>query len=306
MLPAGESGRSEVVGLGEVLWDELPQGRVLGGAPANFAFCAQDLGARAVVVSRVGADGLGDEILEALDRRGIDTTLVSRDPALPTGTVAVEVDANGKPSYRIRENVAWDAIESSAATRERLGRTDALCFGSLAQRDRRARASIRELVACVPAESLRIFDVNLRQRYYTAEALIASLELASALKLSDDELPVLEATLGVHGEPAASLEQIARRFDLRLVALTRGAAGSILWADGRTSEHPGVPVDVRDTVGAGDAFAAAMAMGWLAGHSLERIQEEASRVAAFVCTCEGAAPALPTELAGRFREPSQA
>ena len=296
----GQNRRPEVVGLGEILWDELPQGRVLGGAPANFAFCARGLGARAAVLSRVGADPLGDEILKTLEERGVETLLISRDPELPTGTVAVEVDATGKPSYGIREGVAWDAIESSAAAREHVGSVDALCFGSLAQRHPRARAALRELIGCARAESLRIFDVNLRQRYYSEEIITTSLEFASALKLSDEELPVLEAMLDLRGEPAACLEKIARRYDLRLVALTRGAEGSILWADGRTSEHPGIPAEVRDTVGAGDSFTAAMAMGWLAGHPLERIQEQASRVAAFVCTRDGAAPLLPTEFAAWF------
>lgn len=270
-----------VFSLGEVLWDLLPSGPVLGGAPANFACHARALGAETTLVSRVGDDESGREILARLPHDAIQV-----DPKRPTGTVSVTLEA-GQPHYTIHENVAWDAIEPDTHVRE----ADAVCFGSLAQRSSISRVSIQQMVAATRPDALRVFDINLRQSFYSREVIETSLALANVLKLNDAELPVIEEMFALRG-----IETIAVRFDLRAVALTRGAAGSALWADGARVEHPGVPATVRDTIGAGDSFTAALTLGLLAGRPLDRILDHANRVAAYVCSQSGATPPLPPEL----------
>lgn len=270
-----------VVALGEVLWDLLPSGPVLGGAPANFSCHARALGAETTLVSRVGADARGREILARLPGDAIQV-----DSQRPTGTVSVALEA-GQPHYTIHENVAWDAIEPD----ERVRTADAVCFGSLAQRAAKSRESIRQMVAATRADAWRVFDVNLRQSFYSGEVIEQSLAFANVLKLNDAELPVLEQMFALRG-----IEAIATRFDLRAVALTRGGEGSVLWADGARVEHPGVPTTVRDTIGAGDSFTAALTLGLLAGRPLDRILDHASRVAAYVCSQSGATPPLPPEI----------
>ncbi len=274
-----------VFALGEVVWDLLPSGPVLGGAPANFACHARALGADTTLVSRVGDDDLGREILRHF--------AVQVDAQRPTGTVTVEL-ANGQPHYTIHEGVAWDAIEPD----ERVRAADAVCFGSLAQRSRVSRTSIQQMVVATRSDALRVFDINLRQAFYSREVIEQSLTLANVLKLNDAELPVLEEMFALHG-----IESIAARFDLRAVALTRGGAGSVLWADGERVEHPGIATTVRDTIGAGDSFTAALALGLLAGWPLGEIVQLASEVAAFVCTQAGATPPLPEAFRRRFERP---
>lgn len=264
-----------------MLWDLLPSGSVLGGAPANFACHARALGAETTLVSRVGDDEPGREILARLPHDAIQV-----DPKRSTGTVSVTLEA-GQPHYTIHENVAWDAIEPDMHVRE----ADAVCFGSLAQRSPISRASIQQMVAATRPDALRVFDINLRQSFYSREVIEASLALANVLKLNDAELPVIEEMFALRG-----IEAIAVRFDLRAVALTRGGEGSALWASGRRAEHPGIPTTVRDTIGAGDSFTAALTLGLLAGRSLDRILDHASRVAAYVCSQSGATPPLPPEV----------
>jgi fructokinase len=292
-----------VLGLGEVLWDLLPTGRQLGGAPANFACHARALGADAAVVTRVGADALGREIVERLGALGLPVDLVQLDELAPTGTVGVDLDAGGVPRFTIHEGVAWDALAATPAALAAAGHADAVCFGSLAQRREPARASIRRLVDATPASALRIFDANLRQPFHTREVLERSLALANVLKLNDAELPALASAFGFGGAPEAVVEALARRFVLQLVALTRGPGGSLLWTRQGVSDHPGAPATVRDTVGAGDAFTAALAMGVLLDWPLEQINARANAVAAFVCGAAGAVPALPPELSAGFATP---
>ena len=292
-----------VLGLGEVLWDLLPTGRQLGGAPANFACHARALGADAAIVTRVGSDALGREIVERLGALGLPAGLVQVDERAPTGTVGVELDGAGVPRFTIHGGVAWDALAATDTALAAAAHADAVCFGSLAQRSGPARASIRRLVEAAPAPALRIFDVNLRQRFHTREVLERSLALANVLKLNDAELPVLASVFGLSGAPEAVVEALARRFDLRLVALTRGPGGSLLWTRQGASDHPGAPATVQDTVGAGDAFTAALALGVLLDWPLERINARANAVAAFVCGCAGAVPALPPALTAGFATP---
>ena len=291
----------KVVGLGEVLWDLFPSGKKMGGAPANFAYHARALGADARVVSRVGNDALGREILAQLEAIGLSSECVSVDPTHPTGTVSVELMADGQPHYVIHEGVAWDHLVADAAAVAAVSSADAVCFGSLAQRCAPSHAAIRTMLASSPRTALRIFDVNLRQDFFSKELIEGSLEFTNVLKLNETELPILARLLGVRGiTEKQQLAEIAERFGLRLVAYTCGARGSMLYDGTRWSEHTGRIVEVKDTVGAGDSLTAAVTMGMLAGWTLETIGERANEIAAYVCSCEGGTPPLPAHLRAPF------
>ncbi len=274
------------------MWDLLPTGPVLGGAPANFACHARALGADTTLVSRVGDDERGREILHHLDAKGLPLSAVQIDLQRPTGTVSVELAADGQPQYIIHEGVAWDAIEATDSALATAQAADAVCFGSLAQRAAISGESIQRLVSASKAGAWRVFDINLRQSFYSPELIESSLGLANVLKLNDAELPVLAEMFAI----AVDVEALAVRFDLRAVALTRGGTGSVLWSDGIRSEHPGIATTVRDTIGAGDSFTATLTLGLLAGHPLDRINDHANRVAAYVCSQSGATPPLPPDL----------
>jgi fructokinase len=292
--------RHRVLGVGEVLWDLLPAGPQPGGAPANFACHARALGADAGVVTRVGDDALGREILRRLEGLGLPSGLVQVDEAAPTGTVGVELDADGVPRFTIHEGVAWDHLMATPGALDAAAAADALCFGSLGQREEPARGGIRALVEATPARALRIFDANLRHPFYSCEVLEESLRLANVLKLNETELPVIASLFGAGGTQEAQLEGLARRFDLRVVALTRGAHGSLLRGPGGWADHPGLAAEVVDTVGAGDAFTAALALGLLLEWPLERTNTLANEVARHVCGCAGATPPLPSRLVALF------
>ena len=295
----------KLCGLGEVLWDILPGGRQMGGAPANFACHAKALGAEARVISRVGDDALGREIVQRLEILGVPGDCVEVDAIAPTGTVTVELAPDGQPRYTIHENVAWDRLRGETAGRLAASTADAICFGSLAQRNEPARSTIQAMVALAPSAAWRVFDINLRQHYYSREVIVKSLELANALKVNDAELPVLAEMFGLSGDAPGKIAALAARFDLRLVAYTRGERGSLLFAEGRWSDHPGLKTSVVDTVGAGDSFTAAMTLGLLAGWDLDKINDQANRVAAYVCSRAGATPALPAELRELFSPATQ-
>ncbi|HXE55247.1 MAG TPA: carbohydrate kinase [Tepidisphaeraceae bacterium] len=287
-----------LIGIGEILWDMLPGGKQLGGAPANFAYHANALGGRGLPVSRIGDDELGREILARLERFGLDRGLVAVDPHHPTGTVDVHLDTHGVPQYVIHEKVAWDFLENSPQTFDLAARANVVCFGSLAQRSAGSRAAITEFVGAVPRGCLRIFDINLRQTYFSREVIDASLRMSDVLKLNDGELPTLVELLNLPVTESDALAELMSRYSLRLIALTRGGAGSTLIAsDGAVSTHYGFPVEVADTVGAGDAFTAALALGLLAGWSLHQINDHANQVASYVCSQAGAMPAMPPNLA---------
>lgn len=292
--------KCRLVGIGEVLWDLLPGGRQLGGAPANFAYHGSQLGADAWVLSRVGCDAAGRDLLQALERLGVRTEAVEQDETAPTGTVTIAVAADGQPQYTIHENVAWDRIAGDLAGRRAVAAADAVCFGTLAQRSDTSRQTIRALLETAPGDALRIFDVNLRQHYYSRALIEESLALANVVKVNDVELPRLTELFNLPGQERQQLAELARRFDLHLVTYTRGSQGSLLYSDGRYADHPGVAAKVADTVGAGDAFTAALALGWLAGWPLEEINRHASEVAAFVCSQPGGTPALPDSVRQPF------
>ena len=292
----------QVVGIGEVLWDLFPAGKAIGGAPANFAYHAHALGATASLISRVGNDALGGELLADLAKLGLSTDCISIDRAHPTGTVTVEVAEDGQPRYTIHEDVAWDHLVADRMALARVAAADAICFGSLAQRCAPSQAAIRTMLAASRPEALRIFDVNLRQDFYSRELIEGSLALANVLKLNDAELPVLAHLLGVKSmTERGQLAEIAERNSLRLVAYTRGANGSMLYDGARWSEHEGRVIAVEDTVGAGDSLTAAVVMGFLDGWDLDVIGERANDIAAYVCSREGATPRLPEELRAPFQ-----
>jgi fructokinase len=292
-----------VVGLGEILWDLLPDGKQLGGAPANFAWHAQCLGAAGAVVSAVGDDELGREILTRLGAMHLDRSHVAVDAGHPTGTVTVTLDAGGKPHYTINEQVAWDYIPAAAAVLALAGRADAVCFGSLAQRASASRRTIRAFLAAVRPGCIRLFDINLRKPFIDRQAIVESLGLTDVLKLSDDEMPVLADLLKLPGSETEFLAAMIDRFGLDMVILTKGRHGSRLRTPKADCSRAGIETVVADTVGAGDSFNAAVVMGLLAGHDIERINDYANRLAAFVCSQKGATPrppaALVAQIAGR-------
>ncbi|MEA2736224.1 MAG: fructokinase [Humisphaera sp.] len=284
------------IGLGEVLWDLLPTGKQLGGAPANFSFHAQQLGARSAVVSAVGRDAPGDEIFAQLGELGIDTQHVAVDDKHATGVVTVTLDSAGVPSYVIEPGAAWDFLPASPAWMDAARDADVVCFGSLAQRSPMSRETIRAFLRATPRDCLRIFDINLRQSFYDADVIRHSLQLANVLKINDQELPVVAKLLDYAGNEAIVVRRLIEDFSLRLIALTRGERGSTLVALEETNGHLGLPAKLVDTVGAGDAFTAAVAIGLLRGESLPRINHAANRLAAYVCSQAGATPAIPDAL----------
>lgn len=280
-----------IVGLGEVLWDMLPSGKQLGGAPANFAYIANVLGDRGVVASRVGADDLGREARSTMDKLGITTCYVEEDAQRPTGTVQVRVDCAGQPEFTIAESVAWDALEWTPHWAELAAQADVLCFGSLAQRAPTSRATIRKFLETAPASTLRIYDVNLRHTYFTTAVLNESLQLAHVVKLNDQELPRIADLLELGGTGECERAQrLLDAYNLRLVCITRGDRGSLLVANGQIATHRGFKVKVADAVGAGDAFTACLAHHYFRGASLDEINECANRLAAWVATQVGATP----------------
>ena len=295
----------QILAVGEVLWDLLPSGKQLGGAPANFTYQCRSLGADARLVTRVGDDPLGQEVLERFRTLGLPVEPVQVDPVFPTGTVDVNLAPDGQPRFTIREHVAWDRIEADGASLARAARADAVCFGSLSQRDEPSRSAIRKLVAAGRAGALRLFDVNLRPPFVDRDVIADSLTLANALKLNDQELPALAAMFGLPADVREAMRQLASRFGLSLVALTRGPHGGLLLADGEWSDHPGLPVAVSDTIGAGDAFTAALVVGRLAGRPLDEINRHANDVAAFVCSRPGGTPTLPDALKFPSGTPSE-
>jgi fructokinase len=285
-----------VLGVGEVLWDLLPGGKQLGGAPANFAYHARALGADALTVSRVGVDALGQEALGRIRALGLRDDGITADASAPTGTVTVALDDLGKPTFTVHEHVAWDFLAANEEVLQEASRADVVCFGTLAQRSPVSRSTIRQLLTAAPARALRIFDINLRQRFWSHEIILASLEAADVLKLNDEELPVVAELLGLTGGEENQVRELAARFELTAVALTRGAQGSSLLVGREWVSRPGSKLTIADTVGAGDSYTAALALGLLAGQNPERILRCAHRVADYVCTQPGATPPLPADL----------
>lgn len=280
-----------VVGLGEILWDIFPGGKRLGGAPANFAYHAAKQGCGGLVLSAVGDDELGREIEKLLCKNELPAHLIRRPE--PTGTVNVELDDNGVASYVFAENCAWDALPFSPETEALAKRVSAVCFGTLAQRNPCSRSTILRFLDSVPASALRVFDINLRENFYSREIIVASLERCTILKLNEDEAPVVARLLAL-SESASRETFVSELFgkfpDLQIVVQTLGAAGSAIFE--RTGASSFVPADenvkVVDTVGAGDAFTAGFVASLLAGKTLREAHLRAAELAAYVCSISGA------------------
>lgn len=279
------------VGLGELLWDIFPDCRQLGGAPANFAYMTSLLGDEGIVASRVGNDELGQEAKHRLERIGLSTSYVQLDPTNRTGVVQVEVDAKGRPTFQIAEPAAWDSFEWTPQWQALAKKTDAVCFGSLAQRCPQSRQTIQSFLRAIRQETTRIFDVNLRQSYYSAQILADSAKQADIIKLNHDELPTVVQLLGFpfHEEESAA-QWLRHTFQAKLVCITRGAAGSLLVSEYAKHEHAGIPVQVADTVGSGDAFTAALVYHYLRRNSLATMNEAANRMGSWVASNTGATP----------------
>lgn len=278
----------DILCVGEVLWDALPEGLFLGGAPFNVAGHLHALGEEAALVSRVGDDRLGREALRRMQARGMTTDLVQVDTALETGFVRVALDDEGDAAYAIEQPAAWDALALPDVLAQRAAQAEAIVFGSLAQRQETARRTVRRLGA---TDALKAYDVNLRPPHTPPHVVEASLHDADVVKMNEEELARVGQELGLPDTPREAAEALARRFGGRSVCVTRGAQGSALWRDGTWTEHPGYSVAVQDTVGAGDAFLAALLAGLLAGWASERMLDAANRLGAFVASRSGAVPA---------------
>ena len=285
------------VGWGEVLWDILPTGRTPGGAPANFVYHAQALGSLGLLLSRVGTDPLGHELLAELRNKGFDTSWVQRDPQHPTGTATIDL-TTGTPSYRFEPQAAWDHLCLDPAVMEALAQASAFHFGTLALRTEEARKTLHAAIRLLPSGCIRLCDINLRPPHTTPGAITAALDAATVVKLSQTELQRIGQLLEIR-DPVAWLFE---RQNVELLAITRGPRGSKLVSRDETVEHPGFPASGRgDPVGAGDAFAAALAYHLIRGASLRRANELANLYAAHVASHPGAMPDVPNEVRALVR-----
>lgn len=282
-----------MVGIGELLWDLLPAGKQVGGAPANFAFHCQQLGNRGVVVSSVGKDPLGEEILQVLQEKQIDCHVTESD-SFPTGTVAVSMNGDGVPAYTIHEETAWDHLQLDGRHEELATQADVVCYGTLAQRSAETASAILQFLEWTPPGCLHFLDVNLRQSYFSVEILEKLLHTADLVKLNDEELIVVADFFDLYGSETDILSALEDLFALELLILTKGADGSRLFSQRHgDSIFNGVNLNIVDTVGAGDSFGAAVVSGICRNMSLQHTHLLATRVAAHVCQSAGAMPLMP-------------
>ena len=281
-----------IVGIGEALWDMLPSGKHLGGAPLNFAYIASLLGNRSAIATRVGEDSLGREIRDELNARNLDTKAIQTDPKLPTGTVDVRFQ-NGQPEYEIRKPVAWDALEWSSEWQRLARRCEAVCFGTLAQRSAQSRSTILQFIEHTRSSCLRVFDINLRRPFYSREMIEAALPFTTVLKMNDVELPQVAEMFSIAGSsPAELMRAMRQKFRAKLLFVTRGERGAAATDGPTVVEHPGFTVQVCDTIGAGDAFSAAATHSLLRGVDLEQTLAFANRWASWVASQAGGMPVL--------------
>jgi fructokinase len=281
-----------IIGIGEILWDVFPQGKVLGGAPANFAHHVSQLGLNGCAVSAIGNDELGKEILHVLGEKRLNTYIEKVN--YPTGTVQVTLSGNGIPQYEICEDVAWDNIPFSDELEKMAKRTKTVCFGSLAQRSPVSHATINKFLDSVPTDAMKIFDINLRQHFYSKTLIEESLKRCNVLKINDDEVLIVSNVLGWNGiTEAETAIRLMQDYKLDIVVLTKGTEGSYVFTPIETSFLPTPLVEVADTVGAGDSFTAGFVASLLKGKSIREAHRKAVEISAYVCTQHGAMPLLP-------------
>ncbi len=289
-----------VVGLGEILWDVFPERKVLGGAPANFAYHVSQFGYNGYAVSAIGDDLLGKEILESLAKKNLNYLIETTD--FPTGTVEVTLNKNGIPQYEICENVAWDNIPFTAKTENLAKITGTVSFGSLAQRNEVSRESVKKFLAAMPEDSLKIFDINLRQHFYTTDLIDESLKLSNMLKINDEEVVVVSRLFEMTEDNEQDVcKRLLNDYNLDIVILTKGTEGSFVFTPKETSFQPTPKVHVADTVGAGDSFTAAFVASYMHGERITDAHQLAMEVSAYVCTQHGAMPKLPDAYLELFR-----
>ncbi len=288
-----------VVGLGEILWDVFPERKILGGAPANFAYHVSQFGFNGYAVSAIGEDLLGKEILSSLEDKKLNYLIETTD--FPTGTVQVTLDKSGVPQYEICENVAWDNIPFTPRTENLAKNTQTVCFGSLAQRSPVSRETIRKFIAAMPEDSLKIFDINLRLEYYTKEIIEESLQMANMMKINDEEVLKVATLFGWDGEEQDICKRLLSEYNLDILILTKGTEGSFVFTPRQTSYQPTPKVHVADTVGAGDSFTAAFVAAYLHGERIEDAHQLAVEVSAYVCVQHGAMPKLADAYLELFR-----
>lgn len=283
----------KIVGIGEIVWDMLPSAKQLGGAPVNFAFYAKELGSQSAIISAIGRDELGSELMSRLRHLGMDIRGV-RENRYPTSTVDIALSADGIPTYHIRENVAWDYLENSELTQNIISDADAICWGSLAQRSETSRKSIMQMIEAAPKDCLKVFDINIRLNYFSASVVQSSIEQADVLKLNEDELPKIAEMFSMCGDELNLLSSLVDRFELCYLIYTKGAECSMIMnANHQVSKIETPPTMVEDTVGAGDSFTAAFVSYLLQGCTMEEAHCKAVQIAAFVCTQAGATAPLP-------------
>jgi len=286
-----------IVGMGEALWDCLPDGRKIGGAPANFAYHVKQFGFKSLAISAIGNDQLGAEIVEKFNQRNLEHLLETVD--YPTGTVQVTLDEKGIPCYEICEDVAWDNIPYTDRLDEIAHNCRVVCFGSLAQRNAVSRETINRFIDSMPEaeDTFKVFDINLRQHFYDEETIVNSLRKCNILKINDEELVVVGKMFGF---PELSQTDACRRiletYGLKMLILTCGTDGSYVFTSEDTSFQPTPKVEVADTVGAGDSFTGSFIASILRGRSIPEAHKRAVEVSAYVCTQNGAMPLLPDYL----------
>ena len=292
----------KIIGLGEILWDMLPGGKKLGGAPANFSFHVSRLGQISITASRVGNDSLGKEILESMEKSNLNNKYIQIDPNYPTGTVSIKLDSNGQPDYEIHQNVAWDSLDFNKSWKNLAKEADVICFGTLAQRSYQSKNTIFDFLKSTRPEAIKLLDINIRQNFYSIEVIEESIKLSNILKLNTNELKIIR-NLFNYSNDKNEIDlclDIINDFKLDLLCLTRGENGSIILSGKEYFEHKGYKVSVADTVGAGDAFTAAMIVQYIKAKTLKEISELANRLGSWVSSQSGPTPELSHELVEGF------
>lgn len=291
-----------IVGLGEILWDLFPGKKQLGGAPANFAYMTSLLGDDARIASRIGRDALGAEAVQTLKSLHLDVSQLQEDDLHPTGTVIISLSSGGQPMYQITEGVAWDFLQRSDGWTNLARQADAVCFGSLAQRSAVSRETILDFLGQLRPGALRVFDVNLREQFFTREILDQSAKSADIIKCNQEEIFIVARQLGGSDKDLyASAEWLLQAYRLKLLCVTRGAQGSVVFSPSGTHSHPGYHTQVNDTVGAGDAFTAGLVHHYLRGSSLQAMNEAANQMGAWVASQSGATPLADPVILERVR-----